>query len=158
MSIVSSSFSVGHAQADGRRYVREEHVDHLGAVHAREYGPAPEGTNYAALRDAYAVMLAAALADGEFDDRLGFVRPLVLQHQTAAQFAARLRERYRSGEREGLARIAWWIVEQINAGNITDAQVRTAFGFTTIQYTTFKSTKLVPAHDAWQAVLDARGE
>lgn len=83
---------------------------------------------------------------------------LSLHHQTAAQFVARLRERYRGASREELARLAWWIIERVNAGDITDLQVRNAFGLTSAQYTTFKSNKLIPAHDAWALVLAAQGE
>ena len=32
MSIVSSSYTVGHAQRDGRRYVTERHTDDDGGV------------------------------------------------------------------------------------------------------------------------------
>jgi len=35
MAIVASESIVGHLQRDGRRYVREVHTDHLGAVHDR---------------------------------------------------------------------------------------------------------------------------
>ena len=96
MTIVASSFVVGHPQVDGRCYVREQHVDHLGVVHEREYGPVPDGVDYAAICAAYAARLDGVLAEREFETRLGRVAPLGLQHQTAAQFAARLRGRYRS--------------------------------------------------------------
>lgn len=158
MTISSSSFAAGHAQADSRRYVREEHTDHLGAVHVREYGPVPESVDCAALLVANAARLEEALADGEFADRLARIGALALQHQTAAQFAARLRERYRGLEREDVARLAWWIIEQIAAGHVTDAQVRNAFGLTVQQYNSFKSAKLQPMHDRWAALQLDRGE
>ena len=64
---------------------------------------------------------------------------LNLKHQTAAQFAARLRERYRNASKEECARIATWILNRIEAGDFTDTQVRNAFGLTAGQYTTLKS-------------------
>ena len=82
---------------------------------------------------------------------------LSLRHQTAAQFAARLRERFRSAEREEAARLATWIIERIAAGDITDAQVRTAFGLSAAQYSALK-TRLQTLRDHWAAVRAAKGE
>lgn len=82
---------------------------------------------------------------------------LSLRYQTAAQFAARLRARYREATREEAARIATRILDWIDAGDITDAQVRTAFGLTAQQYTTFKS-RLSALRDAYRAVQTAAGE
>lgn len=70
MAIVSSTFIVGHAQADGRRYVTERHTDDSGGVHEREY-LAPVGADHAAIAGGYAVQLAEALAVGEFEEIIG---------------------------------------------------------------------------------------
>ena len=83
---------------------------------------------------------------------------LNLSHQTAAQFAARLRERWRSSTREECARIAWWVIERLNAGDVTDTQLRNAFGLTVQQWNNLKTAKLIPMHDAWAAVRAAVGE
>jgi hypothetical protein len=83
--------------------------------------------------------------------------PLNLQHQTAAQFAQRFRERYRSSNRAECAALAYWLIERINAGDFTDTQVRNAFGLTVPQYTTLKA-KMTTLHDNWVAVLAAQGE
>lgn len=82
---------------------------------------------------------------------------LNLRHQTAAQFAARLRERYRNASREEAARIATWVLDRIEAGDITDAQMRTAFSLTAAQWTTLKA-KMTTLRTNWQAVQAARGE
>lgn len=82
---------------------------------------------------------------------------LNLRHQTAAQFAARLRARFRTATREEAARLAWWLIERINAGDLTDAQVRAAFGLTTTQYNQLK-TRLTAQHGAWSTVRAAAGE
>lgn len=66
MAILSSTFAVGHAQADGRRYVTERHTDDAGGVHEREY-LAALGADHAAIAAAYAVELADELAAGEFE-------------------------------------------------------------------------------------------
>lgn len=82
---------------------------------------------------------------------------LRLRYQTAAQFAARLRARYREATREEAARIATRILDWIDAGDITDAQVRTAFGLTAQQYTALK-TRMTALRDAYRAVQAAAGE
>lgn len=82
---------------------------------------------------------------------------LNLRHQTASQFAARLRERYRSASREKAARIATWILNRIEAGDFTDAQVRNAFELNVTQYNQFK-TRLTNLRTAWLAVQAAQGE
>ena len=82
---------------------------------------------------------------------------LNLKYQTAAQFAARLRERYRSASKEECARIATWILNHIEAGDFTDTQVRNAFGLTAGQYTTLKS-KWTTLRTNWLAVQAAAGE
>lgn len=82
---------------------------------------------------------------------------LNLRFQTAAQFAARLRERYRSASREEAARIATWILNRIDAGDITDVQVRNAFGLTVTQYNALK-TRMGNLRTAYQAMQAAAGE
>jgi hypothetical protein len=161
MSIVSSVAVVGHLQRDGRRYVTERHTDHLGAVHAREY-LAPFGqtqTERDALLAQHATEFALSLAVAEYLLRVsedGWPGPL--EHQTAAQFADKLRFEYRESVRERVCYLAWWLLRRINEGSFTDAQVRNAFGMTAQQYGTFKTNKLEPFHDHWAAVLTAMGE
>lgn len=65
MPIVSSTYKVGHAQANGRRYVEEFHTDSNGVVHRVEYGPMPDGTDYQAIMEARAVQIAEQLAQQE---------------------------------------------------------------------------------------------
>jgi len=64
----SSTYQLdGHAQADGRIYVRETHVDATGRVHSSEY-LAPAGwtaTEYTARMNSTAAALDVALADEE---------------------------------------------------------------------------------------------
>lgn len=82
---------------------------------------------------------------------------LSLRHQTVAQFAARFRARFRAASREEAARMAWWLIERINTGDLTDTQVRNAFGLTATQYSQLK-TRLTALHTAWSAVRAAAGE
>ena len=82
---------------------------------------------------------------------------LSLNHQTAAEFAARLRTRYLNAEKVECARIAKWILDHIDAGDFTETQVRNAFGLTAGQWTTLKS-KLTALRSAYNSVLAAKGE
>lgn len=82
---------------------------------------------------------------------------ILLKHQTPEQFIARLREAYRNSERERLVLIAKWLLARIQAGDVTDAQCRTAFGLNTTQWNTLK-TKMTNAVTAWNAVQAAQGE
>lgn len=82
---------------------------------------------------------------------------LNLKHQTPAQFVARFREAYRNAEREQVARMARWLLLRIAAGDITDAQVRSAFGLTVTQWNT-KKTLMQTLVDNFNAVDAARGD
>lgn len=64
---------------------------------------------------------------------------LILKHQTAQQFIARLREAFRNGERDRCVQLARFVLSRIQAGDITDAQCRTAFGLTTTQWNALKT-------------------
>ncbi len=64
MPIVSSTHTVGHAQADGRSYVTEQHTDDIGAVHVIEY-LAVAGADYTAIRTARASAISQQLAEAE---------------------------------------------------------------------------------------------
>lgn len=82
---------------------------------------------------------------------------LVLKHQTVAQFVARVREAYRNGERAQLVRIARFILTRLQAGDITDAQCRSAFGLTNTQWNNLKA-KMQSYVDADNAIRAAVGE
>jgi hypothetical protein len=82
---------------------------------------------------------------------------LLLKHQTAEQFVARVREAYRDGDRDRVIQIARFIISRIQAGDITDAQCRTAFGVTTTKWNSIK-TKMNNWITAQNTVQSAVGE
>jgi hypothetical protein len=82
---------------------------------------------------------------------------LLLKHQTAQQFVARFREAYRNAERDRLVQLARFILSRIQAGDITDAQCRTAFGLNTTQWNNLK-TRMQNFITAQNTVLSAVGE
>lgn len=82
---------------------------------------------------------------------------LLLKHQTVSQFVARVREAYRSRDRDELVKVARWILAAIQRGDITDANCRTAFGLNTTQWNSLK-TKMTNLVNARNAIEGAVGE
>lgn len=94
---------------------------------------------------------------------------LPLQHQTAAQFAARFWVRVtaaeaaaRAGSREAAARrdyLVWRIWRWIQDGDLTSDQVRLSFNahfgrsLNTTQWNSFVTTRLIPMKDRHLALL-----
>lgn len=158
MPINSTTVSVDVApQTNGLRRVRETHTDHEGRKHEFLYWLHPnDDANEIATRRVAG--LVETLGEREYARKVERIAPLSLQWLTAAQFADYLRAEYRDTKRERAAYLAWWIVEMVSAGHLTDVQVRNAFGMTTPQYTDFKTNRLIPRHDAWASVQLAEGE
>lgn len=82
---------------------------------------------------------------------------LQLNHQTIAQLVTRFRERFRNASKDECARLATWLLNRIEAGDFTDAQVRSAFGLTVTQYNNLK-TRMGTLRANWVAVQAAQGE
>ena len=82
---------------------------------------------------------------------------LNLQHQTAAQFVARFREAYRTANKERAGKLAAFLYDRIQAGDITAAQVRTAFGMNVTQYNAFL-TRIQALRNNYVAIQQAVGE
>jgi hypothetical protein len=82
---------------------------------------------------------------------------LVLKHQTVAAFVARVRAAYRHGDTDTLLKVARFLTARIQAGDITAAQVRAAFGLSAAQWTALrdKMLALVAADDV---VKSSKGE
>lgn len=116
------------------------------------------GDDIQAVANGRAVSLLDTLADAEALANVERDGAFTLNHQTGAQPAARFREMVRAASRERACYLAWWMLRRIAQGHTTDAAVRSAFGMTSGQWTTFKSSKVQPRADAWTAVLAATGE
>ena len=82
---------------------------------------------------------------------------LILKHQTAEAFVARVRAAYRDGTPEVLVLIARFLIARVQAGDVTDAQLRTAFGLNVSQWNALK-TKMQNLIAADNAVKSAVGE
>jgi hypothetical protein len=87
---------------------------------------------------------------------------LQLSHQTAAEFASRFWQRVlvarQGGDKHEFHRLIWWLIERINAGDITDGGARVSFNdaygrsLTAGQWATLKTTRLIPIHDRYAAL------
>lgn len=82
---------------------------------------------------------------------------LLLKHQTVGDFVARLREAYRESQGERTVKLARFIVARVDAGDLTDVELREAFGKTTAQWNTMK-TKLRGLQNSRNQILSAIGE
>lgn len=82
---------------------------------------------------------------------------LLLKHQTVQEFVARVREAYRDGDPARIIRIARFLIARVQAGDITEAQIRTAFGINVTQWNTLKD-KMKGYIDADNVVKSAVGE
>lgn len=155
MAVTSSSYSLDPEQVDGSRWCREVHTV-VDGVRELLYLLAP-GDDPQSIMQGRVTAVNDALADEEEMANYERDGPLTLNEMTAAQFASRLRIRYRNSDRTDTCRLAWWLLRRIAAGHITDAQCRTAFGLTTTQWTNFKTNTLTPQSNAWAAVIAATG-
>lgn len=157
MGIISSvKAQDNHDQADGSRYVQEFHTDDAGKVHRFEYRWRA-GMDRDAIMADRAVRLAESLAQAEVEQAVEVdVAPQIVQ-QTGAQFLARLREIYRNSGKERCARIARWIVRRIDAGHVTEAQLRNAFNLSVGEWNTLEA-KLRSLATTLDALEGAQGE
>lgn len=157
MAIVSSTYSLGAVQRCGRTPCIELHTDSSGAVHRIEY-LANAGTDYATVMAARAIVLLEKLKEDELRYVIFYGEwNYALNHTTANELAAYVRELYKNSNSEQLARIAKRILEWITNGRFTDLQVRNAFGLTAGQWTTLK-TKMQTIVANYDAVNSAVGE
>lgn len=88
--------------------------------------------------------------------------PLVLQHQTAEQFAARywraVQEAENSGDTVRQTRLLAWLEQRLSDGDLTELQARTAFnsvyerGLTQAQWAQMRANRIRPAGDRWRAI------
>ena len=148
MGIVSSiSEFDGPVQTDGRRQVREVHTLSDGETIAVCYYADPE-TDVQTLAAVNASSILERVQDGEAYANVERDDAFTLNHQTGAQFAARFREMVRKADKERACYLAWWLTRRIARGHTTDAAVRSAFGMTAAQWTTFKSAKVTPRANA----------
>lgn len=82
---------------------------------------------------------------------------LLLKHQTVGDFIARLREAYRDSQGDRTVQLARFIIARVDAGDLTDAELREAFGKTVAKWNSTK-TKLRGLQNARAQIMSAIGE
>lgn len=82
---------------------------------------------------------------------------LRLRHQTVDEFADRFRARFRAAEKGEAARLAAKLIDWVEAGDITQAQVRRAFSISVAEWPAFR-TRMTALRDHHVAIESARGE
>lgn len=82
---------------------------------------------------------------------------LLLKHQTAESFVAKVRAAYREGDPATIVKISRFILARIASADITDAQCRNAFGLNVTQWNALK-TRMQNYITADNAVKAAAGE
>lgn len=154
--IISSIISDVGIQHDGRRWVLEKHVDHLGIEHVRHW-LAMVGENLNTALVAYASRLLTELRDVEISRNIalilidGRLAATSTDYSTGAENFVVLRSGYQSATR----------AEAIFAGDflasLTDAQLRNLFGMTQAEVTTLRTNKLTPATNAAATIRATAG-
>ena len=153
---MSFTIQVGHAQKDGRKFVLEVYSDAQGEFARLEYlaEPTADFNTIAAAREP---VLLESSARSELDQAIAEDVMPALRFFDLSALVARVRELFRNGEAERLCEIARWILARINAGDLTDLQVRNAFGLTAGQYNALKN-RITTLATALNTVRGARGE
>ena len=153
---MSFTVQVGHAQKDGRKFVLEVHSDAQGEFSRLEYlaDPAADFDAIAAVREP---ILLESSAQSQLDQAITEDVMPPLRFFDVDGLVVRIRELFRNGERERLCEIARGILARINAGELTDTQVRNAFGLTAGQYNALKN-RIIALAMALDTVRGARGE
>ena len=82
---------------------------------------------------------------------------LTLKYATPTQLGQAFREKFREAKGIEVGRLAKWLLSRISDGTFTDAQVRTVFNLTVVQYNQLK-TRLQTMADRYDAVKSQVGE
>ena len=157
MAIVSSAIVEDHAQADGRRWIRERHTDQVGLLYefawlaaAAQDAPAVMNARVASINvDLIAAEIGRNVADVLANGSLASPR---IVYGTAAQSFAGLRAAYATATRTDAIMIGDFL------GTLTDGQLQTAFSMTAGQVTTLRTAKLTPAATLAASIRAAAGQ
>lgn len=156
MSITTSTIIEDLAQVDGRRHVRERHVDHLGGQHFVSY-IADSGDNATTAMNTRVSNIEAELKQSEINANLakalnGETDTFIFQHSTANENLAALRELFKASTKWELITLAHVLHHQ----NLSNAQIRGLFGVSAGQEQTVKN-KLAANDTRYHDILAEEG-
>jgi len=83
--------------------------------------------------------------------------PIVLHYATLTQLGNEFRQRYLDSSGVQTWRLAKWLMDRIDDGTVTDAQVRNFFNLSVPQYNTLK-TKMLDFRTKYEDLQGAAGE
>lgn len=156
-TIVSSEIVSDSPQADGRRWVTERHVDHVGAVHVVTY-MAEAATNVQTIMAARVPALEAGAKQAEL--RANLANALsddtpapTTNYSTNAEFSALLRETFRHSKGRDALRLGWYV----ESFDLTNAQLRNLFGIQAGQEAALNA-KLDAMAAAYESMIAQAGE
>jgi len=152
---LTSSYTIEHAQSDGRKWVREKHIDDFAKEHFISY-LSTDALNKDTILAVHAVDVEANLKIQDFQKSLE-LDIVSNEYATNSEIAAYVRERYKNGSPEEVVRIARWIKRRIASGQFTETQVRNVFGLTITQWNNLFAKMQILA-DALDVVEGAVGE
>ena len=138
MAIASSSIILQYAQASGKTRIVELHVTDAGTQRKFIYD-ADELTDTAAVLAARAIAVWQQIQDEECQSFINLDIPPKFIDATKSYLISFVRNAYKNGSNGQLVAIARWILNRINDGTVTDAQVQAAFSLTAGQWTTLKT-------------------
>lgn len=76
---------------------------------------------------------------------------LQLRHQNKAQLLRRLRDKYRAASRLDACRLAYRMLQLLDSGDVTLAQMLNAWDMTSAEWTDKRANRLQPRADKWAA-------
>lgn len=154
MPIVSSFVVDDQVQADGRRWIRERYVDHVGGVHERVYLAL---ANFVVNLAAQIAAIEQRLVDAEINQNLakiyadGPLAVVSVVHASTAQNGAALRAAYKVATREQVWALGAFL------DTLSNAQLGNLFNLAGAELTALR-TRLQAATVKWTDYITAVGE
>ena len=165
MGIVSSNYTIdAHIQADGTKYVTEIHTDVSGKVYVHGPYKVTSESQVADLIASRIQRLDAILGEAEFNKVLSTNTNIKLYQLSLSQFAVKfwtkLSQVYDSDDKTYFCYMIWWLYNRVVSGNFTSNDIRISYNsffnknLTSTQWNNLVNTRLLPAKDRYQAMLD----
>lgn len=156
MPITSSIIVEDSAQNDGRRSIREKHIDHLGVNHFVTY-LAESGTDEEANLANRVAQIEENLKQSEINSNvskaLNGELTFTFNHSTVAQNRTAIREVFRTATRWELITLGW----VIHTLNLSDTQLKNLFGVSDANLPALK-TKLSNLATRYEEALTLVGQ
>jgi hypothetical protein len=136
-TIISSTFTIGIPQIDGRVFVTEVHTWDSGLpVTILEYGPVPATLDFQSIANARALVIMQSKRDEEAQDNINLDRYLLV-YNTETQMLTYLHELYIYSVGMETCRLARWIIDRLDQSAFSITAIRTVWGLSVPQWNSF---------------------